>query len=274
MGRWSRSPGRGPSGPAKCSASQDLPIAVRRAVQTALTPPTGPVFLSLPMDVQMEVGGGARSCRRSGCRTRRVASAASRRFERAAEVLVAAKNPAILAGSRVTERDAMQELVDVAEQLGAPVITESGTTHGRLAFPADHPLNAGGLPLWSPEVRERLQEYDVLLVVGMDLLRQYIYSEPCAADSRAHQAGADRRGPLADRQELRGGSRRDRRHEGRARWSWMPNSSGSIRPTPSCGPRATSASIAHRRARRGRARSFASEDRFAAAASARSRRWA
>src|SRR5215210_7233525 len=27
---------------------QDLPLALRRAVQTALTPPTGPVFLSIP----------------------------------------------------------------------------------------------------------------------------------------------------------------------------------------------------------------------------------
>ena len=34
----------------------DLPAAIRRAVQTALTPPTGPVFLSLPMDLQMEAG--------------------------------------------------------------------------------------------------------------------------------------------------------------------------------------------------------------------------
>jgi len=38
-----------------------------------------------------------------------------------------------------------------------------------------------GLPLWSPEVRKRLEEYDVLLVVGMDLLRQYIYFEPARA---------------------------------------------------------------------------------------------
>ena len=40
----------------KCSALQDLPSAMRRAVQTALTPPTGPVFLSLPVDVQMRTG--------------------------------------------------------------------------------------------------------------------------------------------------------------------------------------------------------------------------
>ena len=35
---------------------EDLPAAVRRAVQVALTPPTGPVFLSIPVDVQMEDG--------------------------------------------------------------------------------------------------------------------------------------------------------------------------------------------------------------------------
>jgi benzoylformate decarboxylase len=154
----------------------DLPSAVRRAAQAALTPPTGPVFLSLPIDVQMDVAEGLdmSPIRLPDTRVRAPREA----IRRAAELLAQAQNPAILAGSRVTERDAMPELVALAESLGAPVITESGTTHGRLAFPSDHPLNAQGLPLWSPEVRERLAEYDVLLVVGMDLLRQYIYFEP------------------------------------------------------------------------------------------------
>lgn len=158
---------------------QDLPSAVRRAVQAALTPPTGPVFLSLPVDVQMEAAEGLdlTSIRLPDSRVRPPAEA----IERAADVLLKAKNPAILSGSRVTERGAVPALIAVAEALGAPVITESGTTHGRLAFPADHALNAGGLPLWSPEVRQRLNEYDVLLVVGMDLLRQYIYFEPARA---------------------------------------------------------------------------------------------
>ena len=78
----------------------------------------------------------------------------------------------------MTERGAVAELVRVAERLGAPVFSEPGTTHGRLGFPSDHPLYAQGLPLWSPEIRQTLAEFDVLLVVGMDLFRQYVYHEP------------------------------------------------------------------------------------------------
>lgn len=158
---------------------QDLPVAVRRAAQIALTPPTGPVFLSLPVDVQMEMADGLdlSPIRTPDARVRPPLEA----IRQAANLLASAKNPAILAGSRVTERDAMAELVAMAEALGAPVITEPGTTHGRLAFPSDHPLNGQGLPLWSPEIRERLSEYDALLVVGMDLLRQYVYHEPARA---------------------------------------------------------------------------------------------
>jgi benzoylformate decarboxylase len=161
---------------AEVSRVEDLPSAVRRAVQTAMTPPTGPVFLSLPVDVQLESSGelDLAPIRIPDSRVRPPAEA----IREAAETLVSARNPAILAGSRVTERDAMHELVAIAELLGAPVFTESGTTHGRLAFPSDHPLNGQGLPLWSPEVREKLKDFDVLLVVGMDLLRQYIHFVP------------------------------------------------------------------------------------------------
>jgi benzoylformate decarboxylase len=101
-------------------------------------------------------------------------------LSRAAAVLLAAKNPAILAGSRVVERDAVDELVRFAERLGAPVIGESGTTHGRLVFPPHHPLYGQCLPLWSPEIRERLRDYDVLFITGMDAFRQYLYHEPRA----------------------------------------------------------------------------------------------
>jgi benzoylformate decarboxylase len=137
------------------------------------------VFISLPMDVQMAMADelDLTPARLPDRRVRPPVEA----LQRAADVLLSAKNLAILVGSRVQESDAVDELVHMAERLSAPVISESGTTHGRLSFPCDHPLYAQGLPLWSPEVRERLKEYDVLLVVGMDLLRQYVYHEPARA---------------------------------------------------------------------------------------------
>jgi len=71
--------------------------------------------------------------------------------------------------------------VAVAERLGAPVIHEATTSHGRSSFPAAHPLAAAPLPFWSPEVRTRLEPYDVVLVAGMKLMQLYIYHEPARA---------------------------------------------------------------------------------------------
>ena len=130
---------------------EDVPTAVRRAIQTALTPPTGPVFLALPVDVQMEACDGLDLS--PPCVPDRRVRPPLDALRRAAAVLAQAKNPAILAGSRVTECDAIAELVAVAERLGAPVLAEQATAHGRIPFPTDHPLYADGLPLWSPEVR-------------------------------------------------------------------------------------------------------------------------
>lgn len=155
---------------------EDVPAAVRRALQTALTPPTGPVFLALPIDVQME------RCDHFDlsppCVLDHRVRPPTDALRRAAVILGQARNPAILAGSRVAEAGAAAELVAVAERLGAPVLSEADTSHGRLPFPTDHPLYAGGLPLWSPDVRRRLAEFDVLFVIGTNLLRSYIYHEP------------------------------------------------------------------------------------------------
>jgi benzoylformate decarboxylase len=156
---------------------EDLPTAIRRAIQTALTPPTGPVFMSLPLDVQLEA---AELDLTPPAPLDPLVRPPVEALGRAADVLLSAENPAILTGGRVVERGAVAELVRLAERLGAPVIGESGTTHGRLGFPPDHPLYDQCLPLWSPEIRERLAPYDVLFIAGMDVFRQYLYHEPRA----------------------------------------------------------------------------------------------
>jgi benzoylformate decarboxylase len=154
---------------------EDLPSALRRAVQLALTPPRGPVFIALPMDLQMAVADlDLTPPRLVSHRVRPPLDA----LRAAAELLATASNPAILVGSRVTEADAVAELVAVAERLGAPVFSEPAHTHGRLSFPADHPLYAQTIGLWAPDIAKRLAEFDVLLVAGMDLLREYVYHGP------------------------------------------------------------------------------------------------
>jgi benzoylformate decarboxylase len=150
---------------------EDLPATLRRATQLALTPPTGPVFVALPLDVQLqEAELDLTPAAPLSYRVRPPLDA----LRRAAEVLAAGKRPAILVGSRVREADAVDELVAVAERLGAPVFSEPGHSHGRLSFPSDHPLYAQTIPLWAPEIAGHLAEFDVLLVTGMDLVREYI----------------------------------------------------------------------------------------------------
>jgi len=157
---------------------EDLPSAVRRAVQTALTPPTGPVFLSLPLDVQMAAAESHELDLAPPRTPDEHVRPPLEAVRRAVEVLASASNPGILVGSRICEAGAVEALVALAERLGAAVIHEAYTSRGRLAFPPAHPLSAPPLPFWSPEVRQRLAEFDVLLVAGMKLFQQYIYHEP------------------------------------------------------------------------------------------------
>jgi benzoylformate decarboxylase len=160
---------------AEVHRAEDVPNAVRRALQVSMTPPSGPVFLSLPLDVQTAEAQFDLGPATSIDAHVRPAQDAVRR---AAQVLAAAHRPVILVGSRAVEVGAVAELVAVAERLGAPVIQEATSSHGRCSFPSDHPLAAEPLPFWSPEVRDRLAEFDVVLAVGIKLFQQYIYHEP------------------------------------------------------------------------------------------------
>lgn len=157
---------------------EDVAQATRRALQTALTPPTGPVFLSLPVDLQSQPLRGHDLDIAPPYRPDRRVRPPLEPLERAAALLRDALNPAILAGSRVAESGGVVALVRLAERLGAPVFAESQSSHGRLPMPPVHPLYRGILPLWSPEIHEALRGHDVILAVGLNVLRLYIHREP------------------------------------------------------------------------------------------------
>jgi benzoylformate decarboxylase len=143
---------------------EDLPRAVRRAVKTAHAHPSGPVFISLPVDVlNAERELDLLASTRIAPRIRGDAGA----IEAAADLLARAKRPVIVAGDAVTQGDALAEMAEVAELLGAPVYGEC--VPSTCSFPFTHPLYAGPFPRLGPPIRNMLMGHDLLFSVGGDL---------------------------------------------------------------------------------------------------------
>ncbi len=116
-------------------ASQ-LPSVLHRAFNEMLTGRRGPIVVSLPMDVQCgsaEVELPEPERRRPAGRP--AADAAD--IERAATLLAQAQRPVIVAGGGVAASEARAELREVAERVGAAVVT---TFQAKDVFPGDHPL--------------------------------------------------------------------------------------------------------------------------------------
>ena len=143
---------------------EDLPRAIHRAVKTALAPPMGPVFLSLPGDIltdSADIDLGAPSRVATGIRGD--ASA----IGQAAAIIARAKSPVIVAGDAVPQGNALQELVAFAEAVGAPVYDEGMAS--RAMFPSSHPLYRGALVRLPEAIRGMLNQHDLLVSIGADL---------------------------------------------------------------------------------------------------------
>lgn len=91
---------------------------LRRAIKIATTPPTGPVFLALPMDV-LDAPNTERVVPTSILATRTAPEPTL--VTQAASLLAEAQNPIIIVGDGVAFSEGQPELARVAELWGAPV---------------------------------------------------------------------------------------------------------------------------------------------------------
>ena len=155
----------------EATRAEDLPRILHRAAKIALTPPTGPVFISLPGDVldqvvDLDMGAPVR------------VNAANRPSDEAltglAERLLASQRPVILAGHELSIHEAFAEAAELAELLGAAVYLS--TIPYTAQFPTEHPAYQGSLPRSQSQVRLALEPYDLLFCVGADLLRMSVKS--------------------------------------------------------------------------------------------------
>ncbi len=149
----------------------DLPRILHRAAKVATTPPTGPVFISLPGDIlddetPLDLGRSTRV----DATTR----PSDETLERLASVLLAARNPVLIAGHEICTREAVAEAVELAEVLGAPVYQQ--TVAYAAHFPSEHPAYMGELTRGQQRVRSTLEPHDVMLCMGADVLRMSVHS--------------------------------------------------------------------------------------------------
>jgi acetolactate synthase I/II/III large subunit len=139
----------------------ELPQVLAEAWRQALTPPSGPVFVEIPVDVLTgeadvepvdELDGG-------------VVASTVPDVEEAVRVIEAAERPVLWAGGGVSRSGAWSELAALAERVQAPVVT---SYMGKGTFPEDQPLAAGSAAD-EAAFKELVESADVLVCIGTEL---------------------------------------------------------------------------------------------------------
>lgn len=138
---------------------------LRRAIKIATTPPMGPVYVCVPMDIlDAPVVEEVRPT--SFPSTKVVPDEAS--LKTAAEMLASAQKPMIFAGDGIAYSGAQSELAQVAELLGAEVWEADS---GELNMSHTHPLNQGSTGhMFGSQSQVITSRGDVNLICGTYML--------------------------------------------------------------------------------------------------------
>jgi thiamine pyrophosphate-dependent acetolactate synthase large subunit-like protein len=160
--------------------SSSLLRVLRRAIKVAATPPMGPVFVCLPMDVldapnEEDVVPTSFPVTRVAPEPEQIAQMAA--------MLAAARKPMIIMGDGVAASGAQAELTGVAELLGAEVC---GADSSEVNMSAAHPLFKDLLGhMFGEHSRAITSQADVVLICGT-----YVFPEVFPALSGVFAPGA------------------------------------------------------------------------------------
>jgi acetolactate synthase-1/2/3 large subunit len=146
--------------------AEDVARSLREAFHIARTGRPGPVLVDITKDAQQascEFDWEAAAPQLPGYRPPLRSRAAE--YEKALELLRAAKRPLILAGHGILMSGALPQVRELAERACIPVAM---TLLGIGSFPASHPLNLGMMGMHGEAwVNHAIQEADLLVALGM-----------------------------------------------------------------------------------------------------------
>jgi thiamine pyrophosphate-dependent acetolactate synthase large subunit-like protein len=134
---------------------------LRRAMKIAATPPMGPVFVALPMDI-LDEPNDEEVVPTSYVQTRVTPEPAL--VAQAAAMLAGATRPMLIVGDGIAASGAQAALARVAELTGAEVWEANGS---EVNMPATHPQYKGALGhMFGDHSREIVRAADVILISG------------------------------------------------------------------------------------------------------------
>jgi len=145
--------------------ASEIPRIVKTAFYIASSGRPGPVLVDIPKDTQIETDDIDFNDDIEIRGYRPNYEPHPLQIEKAADLLVNAEKPVIIAGGGIISSGASSELIALAELLQAPVST---TLMGKGCIPEDHPLALGLLGMHGTIASNFIvSEADVLLAVGM-----------------------------------------------------------------------------------------------------------
>jgi len=144
--------------------AEDIPGAIAAAYQIATTGRPGPVLVDITKDAQQNELDFVWEPQVDLPGYRPITKANSKQIQAAAELIAEAEKPVFYVGGGVVRANAAEVLLQLAELVGAPVVT---TLMARGAFPDSHPQHLGmpGMHGTVPAVLA-LQESDLLITIG------------------------------------------------------------------------------------------------------------
>ncbi len=142
--------------------SDDIERALKRAYSISMEPPSGPVFLSFPMEVMDQES----QYENLDYTVPDVNIINTGEVDRVAELIKNARNPVFIAGSELDQYNAIGELEQLAVKLGVPVFSEP--LGNRATFNSGNGNFAGELPPATTAINMALLQNDLVVNFGGD----------------------------------------------------------------------------------------------------------
>ena len=151
------------------STPDQIPSVMRRAFNEANTHPKGPVYVGFTSNA---LEGTADMNIVPSKRVYGDTPPDPAGIEAATQLVLESNRTILMVGDRVSDDDAIDSAVALAEMLGIPVYQSRGA---EVSFPTTHPQFFGSLSLRVADQRSILERVDLVIAVGLDAIEELFY---------------------------------------------------------------------------------------------------